>query len=79
MSRKGFTLIEILIVVLIVAITSSVVAPVAYNGVKKFHKLISKYQKTQVKEKLNYLSFISDSKCVMKNGNICCNGVEYGR
>ncbi len=79
MFHKGFTLIEILVVILIITITSSIVAPDAYNGIKKFHKLISKYEKVQMTNKLDYLSFITDSKCVLRNGNIYCNGVKYER
>ena len=79
MFHKGFTLIEILVVIVIITITSSIVAPDAYNGIKKFDKLFSKYKRAQMKNKLDYLSFITDSKCVLRNGNIYCNGVKYGR
>ena len=77
MSHKGFTLIEMLIVILIIAITSSVVAPVAYKSVEKFDKLISIAKKRYLEKEVNFLSFISDSRCRLIGNKIVCGNMNY--
>jgi len=77
MSHKGFTLIEMLIVILIIAITSAIVAPVAYKSVEKFDNLISKAKERNIQKKIKFLSFISDSQCKLDKNEIVCGNIRY--
>ncbi len=77
MSHKGFTLIELLIVILIIAITSSIVAPVAYKSVEKFNNLLLTAKRKSLKNRENYLSFITDSKCKLSKDYIICANIKY--
>ncbi len=75
--KQGFTLIEILVIILIVAIVSALVAPVAYNSVKKFDNLIKISKKADISKYVGYLSFITDSKCKYDNNTITCGHIKY--
>ncbi len=66
-----------LIVILIIAITSAVVAPVAYKSVEKFNKLISKAKERSIEKRVNFLSFISDSQCKIEKDVIICGDMKY--
>ncbi len=77
MSHRGFTLIEMLIVILIIAITSAIVAPVAYKSVEKFDKLLSMARQKSVVKKERFYSFLSDSECKLSKDYIICGNIKY--
>lgn len=76
--KKGFTLIEMLVVILLIAIASGIVAPVAYKSVEKFDNLIEKAKKEDVKRYIHFLEFITDSKCKVDNNSaVYCGDIKY--
>ncbi len=75
--RCGFTLIEILIVILIIAIVSGIVAPVAYKGVEGFKRLIRRAETANRVRMEKFFEFISDSRCTEDNGSFVCGKIRY--
>ena len=67
-----------LIVILIIAITSSIVAPVAYKSVEKFDKLLSEAKQKSLIRREKFFSFLSDSECRVSKGYIVCGNIKYG-
>ncbi len=76
--KLGFTLIEILIVILIISIVSGVVVPVAYRLTDKFNARIEKYEDNNMKRMAKFLSFITEEKCKLEKGKVIC-GKHYFR
>ncbi len=74
---SGFTLIEILVVMLLIAMASALVAPVAYKSVGKFDNLINQAKKADSLKYAQYMSFIKDSKCKNDNNTIICGIEKY--
>ncbi len=58
--KNGFTLIEVLIVITIIAITISIVFPAYFKIQEKFENFISQVEKKNKEEKKKFLSFIKD-------------------
>jgi prepilin-type N-terminal cleavage/methylation domain-containing protein len=56
----GFTLIEILAVLSVLAITIAVVFPVSYRMAEKFDRYIAGYQEVQDRKQLAFEDFITD-------------------
>lgn len=75
--KSGFTLIEILVVILLIAIASALVAPVAHKSVEKFNNLLDRSKKSDVEKYIAYLSFVSDENCKLDNKTIKCGNLEY--
>jgi len=59
-SEKGFTLIEIMVVIVILVITIAVVFPVSYKMVEKFDRYIARHQAAQDLKQEKYMNFIMD-------------------
>jgi len=59
-SEKGFTLIEIMVVIVILVITIAVVFPVSYRMVEKFDRYIARHQAAQDLKQEKYMNFITD-------------------
>ena len=76
-SNRGFTLIEILVVVIIMAAVLGVVAPVAYKSVGRFNAFLGKKEIVDIKNMANYLSFIKDTTCRVKKGVVMCDNNSY--
>ncbi len=60
MDKKGFTLIEILVVISIIAITVGVVYPSFFKLQEKYKNYISKIEKQNQIKKEKFISFIKD-------------------
>ena len=60
MDKKGFTLIEILIVITIIAITVSIVFPAFFKIQEKFENYIKKAEQKNLQKKKQFISFIKD-------------------
>jgi len=60
MDKKGFTLIEILIVISIIAITVGIVYPSFFKLQEKYKNYISQVEKKNELKKEKFLSFIKD-------------------
>ncbi len=75
--RYGFTLIEILIVILIISITTAIVAPVAYKLVGSFDKKINQQKLINQEKTVKYLAFITDEPCKMEKGVIICGKDKF--
>jgi len=75
--KKGFTIIELLIVIFIIAIVTGVVAPTAYKIAERYKVYINKYEKIKNKEKLKYIDFLLDSSCILdKKKHLICKGAK---
>lgn len=72
MDKKGFTLIEILIVIAIIATTLAVVYPSFFKIEAKFTQLLQKAEEKELIKKRNFLSFIKDEECNLKGNTIKC-------
>ena len=59
-SEKGFTLIEIMVVIVILVVTIAVVFPVSYKMVEKFDRYIAEHQAAQELKQKKYTDFITD-------------------
>ncbi len=70
-------MIEILIVIIIIAIVSGVVAPVAYKSVEKFETIVKKARIAQLEKKANFMSFITDQTCRLDNSTIVCGSRRH--
>lgn len=75
--EKGFTLIEVLIVMLIISLTVGIVAPVAYKSVSKFRHIITQKDNIDLEREADYLSFIKDEPCKVEQGKIVCGKRTY--
>ena len=65
--QRGFTLIEILVVMLIMVIAISVVYPVSYRMVDRFALYLEKYSVRNQEKKDRFLAFIHDEKYPTEN------------
>lgn len=61
-SEQGFTLIEIMVVIIILVVTIAVVFPVSYRIIDKFDHYIVKYQASQDIKQADYRNFIIDKR-----------------
>ncbi len=77
--KFGFTLIEILIVILIISIVSGVVVPVAYRLTDKFNARIEKYEDINKKKMAEFLSFITEERCKVVKGRVLCGKKRFRR
>ncbi|HIE59668.1 MAG TPA: prepilin-type N-terminal cleavage/methylation domain-containing protein [Persephonella sp.] len=59
-SKKGFTLIEILIIVAIIAIAISIVYPLSTKTLDKFNKYIKNVEKKHILKKEKFKKFLND-------------------
>jgi len=62
---------------LIIAITSAIVAPVAYKSVEKFDRLLSTAKRKSIVKRERFYSFLSDSECRVSRGYIVCGNIKY--
>ena len=70
---KGFTLIEILVVLVIAALITAVVAPESISLIDKFSSRLDEGRKNYESSKVSFYEFIKDKDCyVEKNDNITC-------
>jgi len=58
--EKGFTLIEIMVVIVILVVTIAVVFPVSYKMVEKFDRYIAEHQAAQDLKQEKFKKFIID-------------------
>ena len=75
--KEGFTLLELLIVMMIIAITAGVVTPVVYKSVDKFNQLLIEKERVDLQKEADYLSFIKDETCKVKNQVVICDQTTY--
>ncbi len=62
MDKKGFTLIEILVVISIIAVTVGLVYPAFFKLQEKYKNYISKIEKQNEIKKEKFISFIKDEE-----------------
>jgi len=58
--KKGFTLIEILVVIFIISLVVSITYPVTMNLMDKFENYIKKAERTNLKNKEKFKKFLND-------------------
>jgi len=77
--KNGFTLLEVLIVILIISILSAVVVPVAYKSVNKVNAVVKEYKNVSNEKYALFFSFVADSICRYDKKKVfrCKNGREY--
>ena len=64
---QGFTLVEILIVMLIMVLAIAVVYPVSYKMVDRFDLYLEKFSGRNLEKKERFLAFIQDEKYPSEN------------
>ncbi len=64
---QGFTLVEILIVMLIMTLAIAVVYPVSYKMVDRFDLYLEKFSGRNLEKKERFMAFIQDEKYPSEN------------
>ncbi len=72
LSKKGFTIIEILIVVSIISLISSIIIPSSIKTYTKFNTKLEKEKHIIEQEKEDFLKFISDNLCTEAGNQAKC-------
>lgn len=70
--KKGFSFIELLIVILLLSLLFSVVSPMAYKQLKKIETYIKETKRSILIKKAHFLSFIKEKPCTVDNGKVVC-------
>lgn len=71
-NQYGFTLIEILVVVVILVLLAGVVAPASIKLVSKFDQYLQQKETAALKHKAVFYEFVTESNCEVKDEAVVC-------